>query len=61
MFATLAVSRWLQNGSGLSIRRLARLPRPLREVTLTLAGQTITAQLQLDPDTAQLIDKITGH
>ena len=61
VFAALAVSRWLQNTTGTTIKRLVRQLRPLREVTITIAGQTITAQPQLDPETAETIDKILGH
>ena len=61
VFAALAVARQLQHQSGLSIKRLMRTLRPLREVTITIGQQTITAQPQLDHDTAELITRITGH
>lgn len=61
VFAALAIARWLQNTTGLSIKRLVRLLQPLREVTITIAGQTITTQPQLDPDTSAIIDNILGH
>lgn len=61
VFAALAVARWLQNITGLSLKRLVRLLRPLRQVTVQIAGQTITAQPQIDPDTRAIIERILGH
>lgn len=61
VFAALAVARWLQTTTGLSIKRLVRLLRPLREVTIQIAGQTITADPRIDADTAKFIEKISGH
>lgn len=61
VFAALAVARWLQTATGLSIKRLVRLLRPLREVTIQIAGQTITAQPKIDPETATIIKQISGH
>ncbi len=61
VFTALAISRWLQSTTGMTVKKLVRLLRPLREITITIGGQTITAQPQLDPHTANLITKITGH
>ena len=61
VFAALAVARWLQTTTGLSIKRLVRLLRPLREVTIQIAGQTITADPRIDANTAKFIEKISGH
>lgn len=61
VFAALAIARWLQTTSGLSIKRLVRLLRPLRQVTIQISGQTITAQPQITPDTAAIIEKTLGH
>lgn len=61
VFAALAVARWLQTTTGLSLKRLVRLLRPLREVTIQIGGHTITAQPQIDSDTAKVIEKFSGH
>lgn len=61
VFTALATARWLQTTTGLSIKRLVRLLRPLQQVTIQIAGQTITAQPQITPDTATIIEKTMGH
>jgi hypothetical protein len=58
VFAALAVARHLQDRTGVSIRKLIYTLRPLREVTITLAGQTITAQLTIAADVQELIDRV---
>ena len=46
VFTALAVARHLQNRTAVSIKKLVQTLRPLREVTITVAAQTITAQPQ---------------
>ena len=58
VFAALAVARYLQQRTGVSIKKLVQTLRPLREVTITLAGQTITAQPQVSTDVQELIDRV---
>jgi transposase len=58
VFAALAVGRYLQHRTGLSIKRLVQTLRPLQTVTITLAGHRVTAQPRLDADTAALLEKI---
>ncbi len=43
VFAALAIARHLQQVTGVSIKKLVTTLRPLREITLSVAGQTITA------------------
>ena len=43
MFAALAVARYLQERTGVTIKRLVHALRPLQSVTLTIAGQQVTA------------------
>ena len=61
MFTALAIARQLQTTTGISIKRLIRTLRPLRQVTIQIAGQTITAQPHITPDTTAIIEKILGH
>ena len=64
VFTALAVARYLQARTGVSIKRLVKILRPLRTVTITIAGQPLTAQPRLDPDAIAILDKIpdlTGH
>ena len=61
VFTALAIARQLQNTTGISIKRLIRILRPLRQVTIQIAGQTITAQPHITPDTTAIIENILGH
>ena len=45
--ASLAVARYLQDTTGISIARIVRKLRGLQEVTINLNGHQITAQPQL--------------
>lgn len=59
VFTALAVARHLQEMTGHSIRRVVQTLRPLREVEITVAGQTLTAHPQI-PSTAQtILDSLT--
>ena len=61
VFTALAIARQLQTTTGISIKRLIRTLRPLRQVTIQIAGQTITAQPHITPDTTAIIENILGH
>lgn len=64
VFAALAVARYLQDRTGVSIRRLVNTLRPLRTVTISIAGQPLTAQPRIGPDATAILDTIpdlTGH
>jgi transposase len=59
VFTALAVARHLQHRTGVSIKKLVQTLRPLREVSITLAGQTLTAQPQVPADVQELVDRVT--
>jgi hypothetical protein len=59
VFTALAVARHLQDRTGISIKKLVQTLRPLREVTITVARQTITAQPQVPDHIQELIDRVT--
>lgn len=62
VFAALAVARYLQDRTGVSIKRLVHVLRPLR--TVTIAGQPLTAQPRPGPDAVAILDTIpdlAGH
>jgi len=64
VFAALAVARYLQERTGVTIKRLVHALRPLQSVTLTIAGQQVTAHPRLTADAEALLDKIpdlAGH
>ncbi len=57
VFAALAMARHLQQRTGVSIKKAVQTLRPLREVTVTFAGQTITARPKVSDDIRELIDR----
>jgi len=59
VFAALAVARYLQTTTGLSIRRLVHTLRPLRDVTISIAGQTVTARPAIPDDIQAILQKTT--
>lgn len=60
VFTALAVSREVQNRTGLSIRRVLRTLTPLRSATVELNGITTTIPPALNPDEQALIDALTA-
>ena len=65
VFAALAVSRYLQDHTGTSIRSIVQALRPLQEITLTIGGHPHTATDPLTPKAADIVTKIglsaAGH
>lgn len=59
VFAALAVARYLQQRSGVSIKKLVQTLRPLQEITVSVAGKSIAAQPQIPPEAQELIDRVT--
>lgn len=60
VFTALAVSYLVQHRSGLAISNVVKRLRPLRSATIAITGTLHTFPPELDPDTRDLIDKITG-
>ena len=60
VFAALAVSREVQNRTGLSIRRVLRTLKPLRYATVEINGTTMTLSPALSPDEDELIKALTN-
>lgn len=58
VFAALAIARHLQQRTGISIKKLIQTLRPLQDVTITLAGQAITARPQIPADVQELLDRL---
>lgn len=58
VFAALAVSRWIEDTTGWSIRRFVKTARRYRTIDIDLAGQTITAADPLPDDLATAIEAI---
>jgi hypothetical protein len=57
VFAALA--RHLQNTTGLSVRRLVQTLRPLRDVTIRIAGQTVTARPGIPTEVQAILEQTT--
>ena len=55
VFTALAMARLLQDQTGFSIRKIIRTLRPLQDVTITLAGQDITAKAELTDDARTIL------
>lgn len=60
VFTALAVARHLQEASGVSIRKLVRTLRPLRDVTIRIGEHEITATTPAAGDAADILDAITS-
>jgi len=60
VFTALAVSREVQNRSGLSLRRVLRTLKPLRSATVTINGITTTIPPGLNPEEEALLDTLQG-
>lgn len=63
VMACLAVARYLQDTTGISIARIVRELRGLQEVTINLNGHQITAQPQLTQAAAEILKSLKppGH
>ena len=56
VFTALAVSRAVQNRTGLSLRRLLRTLKPLRSATVEINGVTTTIPPALNPAEAAILN-----
>ena len=63
VMAALAVARYLQDATGISIKRVIRALKPLQDVTINLNGHEITARPQITPNAASILKSLqtTGH
>jgi len=55
VFAALAVSRYLQDATGLSIRRIVRSLRPIQEIRVHIGGQELLAADRLTDEAAEIL------
>jgi hypothetical protein len=58
VFAALAVSRTVQNRTGLSLRRVLRALKPLRSATVQINGATSTIPPALTPEAQEILDAL---
>ena len=58
VFTALAISREVQNRTGLSVRRVLRTLKPLRSATVQINGITTTIPPALSPDEEALLNAL---
>jgi Transposase DDE domain len=61
VFAALAVSRWIENQTGWSIRKFVRTTRRYRTIEILAGDHTITAADSLPADLGEALDRIHRH
>jgi hypothetical protein len=63
VFAALVVARYLQNSTGLSIKKIIQTLRPLQHITICIAGHEHIAADPLTPTAHTILEalKITPH
>jgi hypothetical protein len=58
VFAALGVARYLQNATGMSIKKIVRTLRPLQQVNVRIAGHDHVAEDPLTPAAEAIIDAL---
>ena len=58
VFAALAIARDLQDRTGVSIRRIVRELKPLRDVTINALGHDLTAATPPGPAATEILDAL---
>lgn len=62
VFTSLAVSRWLEKLTGMSIKRIVNVLRPIRSGTVVINGTEYKAEAEIPKDIHSLLQKLeTGH
>ena len=55
VMASLAVARYIQEATGISIKRVIRALKPLQDVTINLNGHHLTAAAPLTPQAEDIL------
>ena len=58
VFAALAVARYLQDATGMSVKKIVHALRPLQQVTVRIAGHEHLAQDPLTHAAASILDAL---
>lgn len=61
VFAALAVSRLVQERTGLAIGNVVKKLRPLRSATIAINGARHTFPPQVEPEIREILDRISGR
>ena len=59
VMASLAVARYIQEATGISIKRVIRALKPLQDVTINLNGHHLTAADPLTPQAEDILTALT--
>lgn len=60
VFAALAIARYLQDATGLSIRRIVQTLRPIQQITVRIAGHEHTAADPVSPTAQAILDALAA-
>jgi hypothetical protein len=60
VFAALAVSRWIEHQTGLSIRKFVKTARRYRTIEIQAGDHVITAADQLPDDLRNALNKLSS-
>jgi hypothetical protein len=60
VFAALAVARYLQDATGLSIKRIVQTLRPLQQITVRIAGHEHVAADPVSPTAQAILDALAA-
>ena len=58
VFAALAIARYLQNATGVSIKGIVQTLRPLQQITLRIAGHEHVAADPISPAASAILDAL---
>ena len=61
VFAALAIARYLQDATGLSIKKIVRTLRPLQQISIRIAGHEHVAEDPLTPAATSILEGLGLH
>lgn len=62
VFAALAISRFIENRSEISIKHFVKLLRPIRSAIVTINGREVFAEPEIQPEAASVLNRLfSGH
>lgn len=62
VFAALAISRFIENRSEISVKHFVKLLRPIRSAIVTINGREVFAEPEIQPEAASVLNRLlSGH
>ena len=58
VFTALAINRYLYAATGITLKKLVQTLRPLRDVTIQISGQQITATPKISAQTQKILTNL---